>query len=115
MMQYIFFVRSSNAITAFSNNATHGPVFFACSSAQELLAINSQTGDLVRKSSATSIYSHLVCAPNMLLTGSSDGFVRTIDPRTSIATGHAVQGHPNGIAGLQASGNFVYTIGLGMR
>lgn len=113
--QYISYFRSPNAVTVFSNNATHGPVFFACTAAQELLAINSQNGALVRKTSAVSIYTHLVCTPNILLTGASDGYIRTIDPRTSIPTASGVQAHPSGISGLQASGTFIYTIGLGMR
>ncbi|PSS06529.1 hypothetical protein PHLCEN_2v3677 [Hermanssonia centrifuga] len=110
-----WFYRSTSAITTFSNNSSNGPVFFACTAAQELLAINSQTGDIVRKSPAISIYTHLVNAPNVLLSGSSDGYVRSHDPRTSTSTINAIQAHASGIQGLQANGNFIYTIGLGMR
>lgn len=108
-------VRTTNTVTAFSNNSSNGPVFFACTSGQELVAINSQTGDLVRKSPAVSIYTHLVNGQNVLLSGASDGYIRSHDPRTSSTTVNAIQAHGSGIQGLLTSGSFIFTIGLGMR
>lgn len=55
----------------------------------------------------------------MLLSGSSDGFLRIHDPRTGmIRSGGAeslVRAHFSGIQGLQSTGNFAFTIGLGER
>lgn len=110
-----FGCRSSSAVTAFSNNAPNASVFYACTAAQELLAINSQTGDVVRKTPAMSIYSHLVHTHSMLVSGSSDGSLRTHDTRSSFNILHTTIAHTSGVQGLQASGNFIFTIGAGIR
>lgn len=102
-------------MTAFSNNSTSGPVFYASTAAQELLVINSQTGDVVRRTPTVSIYSHLFNSPTVLLSGASDGYIRSHDPRTSSSTINAVLAHASGIQGLLASGSFIFSIGLGIR
>jgi PAB-dependent poly(A)-specific ribonuclease subunit 2 len=89
-------------------------MFYACTAGQEFLAINSQTGDVVRRSPTVSIYSHLVNGTNIILSGGSDGFIRSHDPRTS-TTVNAVQAHVSGVQGLLTSGNFICSIGLGTR
>ena len=63
---------------------------------------------------------HLHLSHTMLLSGSADGYVRTHDPRNGgrRADGGAegsVFAHAGGVQGLQSSGNYVYTIGLGFR
>ncbi|TCD70609.1 poly(A)-specific ribonuclease [Steccherinum ochraceum] len=110
-----WFYQSSSAVTAFSNNSPNASVFYACTAAQELLAINSQTGDVVRKTSAMSIYSHLVHTHSLLVSGSSDGSVRTHDTRSGNTILHTTTAHLSGVQGLQASGNFIFTIGAGIR
>ncbi|KAH8102953.1 PAB-dependent poly-A-specific ribonuclease subunit PAN2 [Cristinia sonorae] len=110
-----WFYQSKNAITAFSNNSPSASVFYACTAAQELLAINSQTGDVLRKNTAMSIYNHLVHAHTLLVSGSSDGVIRTHDMRTSQDVVHTTTAHTSGVQGLQASGNFIFTIGAGLR
>lgn len=48
-----------------------------------------------------------------------DGFLRTHDHRSGLrrdeGAEHIVKAHHGGIEGLQAIGNLVFTIGLGMR
>ncbi|GJE87918.1 PAB-dependent poly(A)-specific ribonuclease subunit PAN2 [Phanerochaete sordida] len=110
-----WFFRSTSSITAFSNNSPVGSVFFACTAAQELISLNSQTGDVVRRSPAISIYTHLANSSSTLLSGGSDGYVRGHDPRTGSSSVGAVQAHTHGIQGLVATGTFFYTIGLGLR
>lgn len=54
----------------------------------------------------------------MLVSGASDGYLRLHDPRTGMTKSGAdgsVKAHKSGIQGLQATGNFVFTIGLGER
>ncbi|KAI0703544.1 PAB-dependent poly-A-specific ribonuclease subunit PAN2 [Cytidiella melzeri] len=109
-----WYYRNTTAVTAFSSNAATGSIFFACTAGQEFLNINSQTGDVLRKSPAVSIYSHLVNGTNVVLSGGSDGYIRSHDPRTS-STVSVIQAHASGVQGLQTSGNFIYSIGLGLR
>ncbi|KAI0811211.1 PAB-dependent poly-A-specific ribonuclease subunit PAN2 [Irpex lacteus] len=109
-----WYFRTPNAVTAFSSNASTGSVFYACTASQEFFAINSQTGDVIRRSPTVSIYSHLVNGTNVVLSGGSDGYIRSHDPRTS-TTVNAVQAHGSGIQGLLTSGNFICSIGLGVR
>ncbi|THH31551.1 hypothetical protein EUX98_g2646 [Antrodiella citrinella] len=104
-----------HAITAFSNNAPNASIFYASTAAQELLAINSQTGDVVRKVSAMSIYSHLVHTHSFLVSASSDGSIRTHDVRSNQDVLHTATAHTSGIQAMQASGNFIFTIGAGIR
>ncbi|KAI0792843.1 ubiquitin carboxyl-terminal hydrolase-domain-containing protein [Abortiporus biennis] len=110
-----WFYRSSNAVTAVSNNAPNAPVFHACTAAQELLTLNAQTGDVVRKATAISIYTHLINTHSYLVSGSSDGYVRTHDSRTSSSTVNSTKAHLSGLQGLEAGGNFIFTIGMGTR
>ncbi|KAI0094078.1 PAB-dependent poly-A-specific ribonuclease subunit PAN2 [Irpex rosettiformis] len=109
-----WYLRTTNPITAFSTNSTTGSVFYACTAGQEFFAINSQTGDVIRRSPTVSIYSHLVHGTNVILSSGSDGYIRSHDPRTS-STVNAVQAHASGVQGLLASGNFICSIGLGTR
>lgn len=90
-------------------------MFFACTAAQDLLTINSQTGDVVRTNQAISIYTHLVNTHSFLISGSSDGFIRTHDTRSPNDVLNSVKAHVSGLQGIQAGGNFIYTIGMGTR
>ncbi|KAH9934990.1 uncharacterized protein B0H18DRAFT_979313 [Fomitopsis serialis] len=52
-----------------------------------------------------------------LVSGSSDGFLRLHDPRNAMwhEGNNSVRAHTGGIQGLESSGNYIYTIGLGTR
>jgi len=55
----------------------------------------------------------------MLLSGSSDGFVRVHDLRTGMGRAggaeNFVKAHARSVEGLKTSGDFVFTIGMGER
>jgi hypothetical protein len=112
--------RSSSAVTAFSNASTSSRILAAASASPELAFLNDLTGDVVQKSTVPSIVNHMQLSHTFLLSGSSDGYVRTHDPRS---TGRRIEGgaegsvfaHAGGVQGLQASGNYFYTIGWGFR
>ncbi|KAI0933597.1 hypothetical protein AcW1_005383 [Taiwanofungus camphoratus] len=111
-----WFYRSNVAITAFSdNNANSSSMFAAASTAPELLIMNSQTGDVVRRSQAQSVLTHLLWSNQYLLSGSADGFLRRHDPRDAMWKADSVRAHVSGVQGLEGSGHYVYTIGLGTR
>ncbi|CCM05048.1 uncharacterized protein FIBRA_07250 [Fibroporia radiculosa] len=114
-----WFHRPSVQVTAASNNTSSSSMFAASTTTPELLIMNSQTGAVVRRSQAPSILTHLVWSGTSLLSGSSDGFLRNHDPRDAMwknSNGNSsVKAHVSGIQGIEASGNYAYTIGLGTR
>jgi hypothetical protein len=92
----------------------------AATSSPELLFLNGVTGAIIRRTSSTSIVEHLHYSHTVLLSGSADGYIRTHDPRTGLRRDSSgaeasVQAHIAGVHGLQTNGNYVYTIGLGLR
>jgi PAB-dependent poly(A)-specific ribonuclease subunit 2 len=84
-----------------------------------MLFINSVTGKVVLQSPTPSVVTHIQSSHSLLLSGSSDGYLRTHDPRASAGrTGggeNLVRAHSSGIQGLQTTGSFAFTIGLGER
>ncbi|KAF8078063.1 ubiquitin carboxyl-terminal hydrolase-domain-containing protein [Lyophyllum atratum] len=112
-----FYCHPSN-ITNFSNTPNSNVV--AVSTADmELQYINSMTGTTIRQTTTPSVITQLQSSHSMLLSGSVDGYLRTHDIRASSSRpGGAeslVKAHSHGIQGLEATGNFVFTIGLGER
>ena len=77
------------------------------------------TGATIRQVQTSSVLTHLELSHSFLLSGSSDGYLRVHDPRTGMTrTGSAenlVKAHARSVQGLQATGNFVFTIGMGER
>ncbi|PCH38436.1 hypothetical protein WOLCODRAFT_97122 [Wolfiporia cocos MD-104 SS10] len=113
-----WYYRSTSSVTAASDNAATASVFAVATSTPELLIMNSQTGDVLRRAQAPSILTHLLWSSTYLISGSSDGFLRSMDPRESTWRSNSssvVRAHVSGIQGLEMSGNYVYTIGLGTR
>ncbi|KNZ74766.1 PAB-dependent poly(A)-specific ribonuclease subunit PAN2 [Termitomyces sp. J132] len=111
-----WYFRHSSNITSFSNTANSNIV--ASSTAEmDLLYINSLTGAVLRQTATPSIISHLHASHTSLLSGSSDGYLRTHDPRSnsSRSSENHVRAHTGGIQGLDTTGNFAFTIGLGER
>ncbi|KDQ12374.1 hypothetical protein BOTBODRAFT_134946 [Botryobasidium botryosum FD-172 SS1] len=78
--------------------------------------LNSATGAQIRTVPSPAFISHLRSSPSLLLSASSDGFLRTHDLRTAAKReeGSALA-HSGGISGLETSGNYAYTIGWGIR
>jgi PAB-dependent poly(A)-specific ribonuclease subunit 2 len=76
------------------------------------------TGNSIREVATPSLITQLQFSHMMLVSGASDGYLRLHDPRTGMTKSSAdgsVKAHKSGIQGLQATGNFVFTIGLGER
>jgi PAB-dependent poly(A)-specific ribonuclease subunit 2 len=91
------------------------PVLAASSTGPELLLLNSMTGSILRQAPTPSLISHLEFSHSAILSGASDGFIRTHDPRTALNRPESqIMAHYSGIQGLQTTGNFVFTIGLGV-
>ena len=84
-----------------------------------LLYVNSVHGTIIRQVQTPSVITHLQLSHSMLLSGSSDGYLRIHDTRKTVdKTANAesvVRAHSGGIQGLQTTGNFAFTIGLGVR
>lgn len=111
------FRHHSNILTF--SNTSNSNLLAASTAEKELLYINSVTGKVVLQSTTPSVVTHIQSSHSLLLSGSSDGYLRTHDPRTN--TGRAgggesiIRAHSSGIQGLQTTGNFAFTIGLGER
>ncbi|GBE82668.1 ubiquitin carboxyl-terminal hydrolase-domain-containing protein [Sparassis latifolia] len=113
-----WYYRSADPVTTFSNNAPSAPVFAASTATPELLIMNYQTGDVMRRSPAPSMLTHLLWSTSSgaVISGASDGTLRLHDPRDSMQRAeNSVRAHLNGIQDLEAFDNFVFTIGLGTR
>ncbi|KDQ59577.1 hypothetical protein JAAARDRAFT_77653 [Jaapia argillacea MUCL 33604] len=115
-----WYFSSPSTITTFSNTSSASQVFAAANSQSDLLFLNALTGNVVRQLSAPSIITHLEFSHTCLLSGSADGCVRALDPRTGLrrddgGAESTMKAHISSIQALQASGNFVYTIGWGLR
>lgn len=113
-----FLLRTPATPVTFSNNSSHSNIVFVSTTTPELLELNSVTGQIVRKSPATSVIDHLQYAHSCLLAGCADGMLRILDDRRgSRREGgeSSVRAHLSSIQDVQYSGNFVYTIGWGVR
>lgn len=106
-------------ITTFSNASSHSHFLAAATTNLELLFLNSMTGSVVRQVPTTSVLTQLQFSHSVLLSGSSDGFLRVHDPRTGMGRAGAaesvIKSHTGSIQGLQTIGNFAFTIGMGER
>ncbi|KAF7353663.1 PAN2-PAN3 deadenylation complex catalytic subunit PAN2 [Mycena venus] len=110
-----WFCRPPPTLATFSNTSMASPVLAASSTGSELLLLNSMTGSVLRQAPTPSLISHLEFSHSAILSGASDGYVRMHDPRTALNRPESqIMAHYSGIQGLQTTGNFVFTIGLGV-
>jgi len=107
--------RSNVSVTAMSCNTTS--MFGLANATPELMILNSHTGSVVQRSPVSAVLTHLLYPSTHLVSGSSDGFLRLHDPRNAMwhEGNNSVRAHTGGIQGLESSGNYIYTIGLGTR
>ncbi|TFY82963.1 hypothetical protein EWM64_g1049 [Hericium alpestre] len=109
----------AGGVTTFSNNLSSSKALAVATSSLELVLLNSSTGSVMRQAPLVSTVNHLHFSHSFLVSGSSDGFVRCHDPRTGLrregGAESAVKAHASEIQGLQTSGNYLYTIGWGLR
>lgn len=102
-------------VTAMSNNTTS--MFALATGRPELMILNSHTGSVVQRSPVSSVMTHLLYPSTHLVSASSDGYLRLHDPRHARwQDGESVaRAHVGGVQGLESSGNYIYSIGLGTR
>jgi hypothetical protein len=111
-------ISSPVAVTTFSNASSNTNSLAISTTTPELLFLNPITGSVVRKAPTPSMLTHLQFSHSFLFSGSSDGSIRIHDPRNGMLREdgeNRVHAHVSGIQGLQSGGNFIYTIGFGMR
>ncbi|EFI28391.1 PAB-dependent poly(A)-specific ribonuclease subunit PAN2 [Coprinopsis cinerea okayama7 len=113
-----FFTAPSN-IAAFSNTYHSSHSIAVSLTTLELLFLNSMTGRTVRQIPTSSMLTHLLFSHSSLISGSADGYIRIHDPRTGVTKNGAseslVKAHIGAISGLQATSNFIFSIGMGER
>jgi hypothetical protein len=106
-------------VTTFSSESNSSQAIAVATSAPELLLVSSINGTILREAAPPpSLITQLQFSHSLLFSGSADGYFRTHDPRTGLRkeTGESnVQAHLSGIQMMQVSGNFVFTIGWGLR
>jgi PAB-dependent poly(A)-specific ribonuclease subunit 2 len=105
-------------ITTFTDMASISHQIALSNTNTQLVFLNSMTGSIVREVVTPSLVTHLHLSHSVLVSGSSDGNLRIHDPRTGIIKPNVesfVKAHKRGIQGIQATGNLIFTIGLGER
>lgn len=114
-----WYFEAQSAISTFSNVYHAGHSIAVSLLNLELAFVNSMTGKAVRQVQTSSILTHLQFSHSSLLSGSAEGFIRLHDPRTGATKNDAaesvVKAHSGAINGLQATGNYVFTIGMSER
>lgn len=114
-----WFHSAPSNVATFSNTYHSSHSIAVSLTTLELLFLNSMTGRNVRQIPTSSLLTHLVYSHSCLLSGSVDGFLRIHDPRTGATrNGGAeslVKAHVGAVSGLQASSNFIFSIGMGER
>ncbi|KZS98990.1 cysteine proteinase [Sistotremastrum niveocremeum HHB9708] len=111
-----WYYRSSNMITSFSNTPSSASSLAVATAEPELVLLNTMTATPIRQASTPSVITNLHLSHSLLVSGSADGYIRTHDMRTAmIKEEGSAPAHASGIQGLVSSGNFVYSIGWGMR
>ncbi|KAI0648291.1 ubiquitin carboxyl-terminal hydrolase-domain-containing protein [Trametes meyenii] len=115
-----WYFKPGDQISTFSNKPPNSSAIAAATVTPELLLLNTQTGAVLRRTSAPSILTHLhyTASQSYFVSGDADGWIRLHDPRDLSSRSHAsgaVKAHVSGIQGLETSSTLLYTIGLGER
>ena len=109
----------SAKLMTFSNIPPSSTVLATSLMSMELSFISQMTGSVVRKVPTSSLLTHLEFSHSHLLSGSSDGYIRIHDPKTGMGRSggaeNLARAHIRSVQGLQASGNYIFTIGMGER
>ena len=118
MNKWYFRCIPPSTVSAMSAAAYSSSILAAATTAPEIVLLNAMTGAVLRQAPVPSHVTHLAFSHSTLLCASADGYVRAHDPRTALRreTGSsAVLAHTTGVQGLQATGNFFFTIGSSSR
>ncbi|WFD40697.1 poly(A)-specific ribonuclease [Malassezia japonica] len=79
-----------------------------------LLAVNVNSGRVMRSVPSEAAITHLAKSGRYVCTGTAQGKIQVRDPR-SLAVEHQLIAHHGGLIDLQAEGNLVYSIGWTLR
>ncbi|KAF5324935.1 hypothetical protein D9611_004584 [Ephemerocybe angulata] len=114
-----WYFRTQSGVSSFSNVYHAGHSIAVSLLNLELAFVNSMTGTTVRQVQTSSILTHLQFSHSSLLSGSAEGYIRVHDPRTGVTKNDAaesvIKAHSGAVTGLQSTGNYVFTIGMGER
>ncbi|GJJ12243.1 hypothetical protein Clacol_006484 [Clathrus columnatus] len=116
-----YFRPPSTSVSTFASHPNNTHSLILATQTPELIMLNTTIGSPIRTMPVVSQVTHLQYSHSLLISGSVDGFIRTHDVRSGTrrrdgATGeHTVRAHLGGLQGLDAVGNFVYSIGWGLR
>ncbi|KAG7086554.1 hypothetical protein E1B28_002503 [Marasmius oreades] len=113
-----WYYNSSSAIATFAASSSF-PGVAVSTVDMDLLMLNAMTGSVLRQIQLPSLVTQMVYSNSLLLSGAADGYLRAHDPRTGLmrngGSESSVKAHYSSIRGLEALGNFVFTIGLSLR
>jgi PAB-dependent poly(A)-specific ribonuclease subunit 2 len=105
--------------TVLSTFAQRGNTLVGVSDSPEFLVLNPVTGNVTRRTPCSPQTVRIHVSPSLLLSGSSDGMLRTHDLRTAMkrnsGSEHSVRAHQGSIQAIESSGNWIYTIGWSTR
>lgn len=109
-------VKSAAPLTTFCNSPGSTSTLVVGSTSAELTVLNASTGDVIRQVPSSARVTRLQSSSEFVLSGSADGYIRTHDVRTSMRrTENQVKAHQGVVQGLECNGNWIYSIGLGIR
>lgn len=109
-------VKSAAPLTTFCNSPGSTSTLVVGSTSAELTVLNASTGDVIRQVPSSARVTRLQSSHDFVLSGSADGYIRTHDIRTSMRrTENQVKAHQGVVQGLECNGNWIYSIGLGIR
>ncbi|CAG8768565.1 12220_t:CDS:2, partial [Acaulospora colombiana] len=107
---------ANTSISTFTNRAS---TLIAVSNKAEFLALNTSTGKIIRQVPCPPQVVVLHASHSLILSGSSDGFIRTHDFRTSMkrnsGSENMIRAHQGSVRAINSSGNWIYTIGWNIR
>ncbi|KAF9483877.1 hypothetical protein BDN70DRAFT_873274 [Pholiota conissans] len=114
-----WFYRPEINVVTFSNVPQSSNAMAISLASLEMDIISPMTGSSIRRVPTTAVLTQLELTHSMLLSGSSDGYLRVHDIRTSMGrpggAQNFVKAHARSIQGLQTAGNFLFSIGMGER
>lgn len=113
--------RATKPLSSFCDNPSMGnSIIMSTSTADkpEFILLNTSNGVELRRVNAPAMVTHIKPSYNLLVSGASDGCVRTHDFRTASrkdegSTQNSAVAHAGGIQDLEVSGNYIYTCGWG--
>jgi hypothetical protein len=114
-------LNGASNVTTFSAESSANSEIALSTTSPEIVFVNALTGIEARRIATTSMITHLLFSHSTLVSGAFDGCVRLHDPRTGLrkdskgGSNATIKAHNGSIQGIQSAGNYLYTIGYGVR